>query len=584
MNLLYPQENNFRRLLDLNGLWDFDIDPDDQGEGRGWGKTPDLHRTIAVPGSWNEQFTDLHDYMKAAWYRRTFFARKSDFAGRVFLRLGAACHHCRVWLNGTFLGEYRLGYLPAVFDATAALRDGVNHLVVKVDSVLTGQTLPTTGRDRGHWAGIEIAADYFPYSGLHRDVCLVGVGEDSLVNAKVETTLQGQGARARVRLWLRGQVDAVRLRLLDDGREVAAAEVCVSEQIGEGVLEVAEARLWSPQSPHLYTLRIESLVRGGIVDQYDLPVGLRTIRVNEKQVLLNGQPITLRGFSRHEDFPIVGRGHLDAVMVRDFELLKWIGANTFRTSHYPYDEKQYQLADRLGVLVTGEAPAVSLFCGKHGQDRDSLVNAEVLGLHQQALRDMVARDWNHPSVIAWSVANECNGTTPKALEYFRTITSLARELDPSRLIVHTNWGENFDKSHQFCDVICLNHYDFACKHPGRNMAEVKEALSRRLDAAYEEFKRPIFLSEFGICGIPGMHSLAPLYFTEEGQVDHVFTYLDVAATKDFLVGVQIWLLQDFKAQECNGRPTQNFKGMFDRLRQPKLIAHLLRQRWASQRL
>lgn len=582
MSLLSLQGNEFRSRTNLNGLWSFDIDPNDSGEARGFPVEPLLKRVIGVPGSWNEQFTDLHDYLKTAWYSRQFFCGKLPAGRRAYLRIGAACNHCKAWLNGAFLGEYRIGYLPSVFDATAALRRGQNRVVLKVDSILSDKTLPNSAFDRGHWAGREMAADYFPYCGIHRDVELVMAPEDALENLKVDTSLDGTRATVSVRLWTRGNVAAVETALVDGDRAVATGRAVIARNEGAAKLIVDAPHLWSPDDPHLYTLRVQCTNTGGeTTDQYELPIGIRTVAISGDQLLINGRPITIRGFSRHEDFPIVGKAHLDAVMVRDFELMKWLGANSFRTSHYPYDERQYQMADRLGFLVIGEAPAVSLFFPKKGQNPDDMINAEVTQLHQQAIRDMLARDWNHPSVIAWSMANECNGSTPKTGEYFRDLYRMTKELDPTRLVVHTNCGGYLDASHQWSDLFCLNHYDYACNHPGRNMDEVRAALAKRIQDAHKTFGKPVFLSEFGICGIPGFHSLSPLYFTEEGMIDHVMNYLDVIAKQDCVVGVHIWLLHDFKAQESNGRPTLNFKGMFDRLRQPKLIAHLLKQRWSK---
>lgn len=583
---LFPQENEFRGRVGLDGLWSFEIDPDGAGEREGWPERPPAGRIIGVPGSWNEQFADLHDYHRAGWYSRMFHLAAPPPGRRVYVRLGAACHHAKVWVNGAVAGEYPLGYLPAVFDVTALVRPGANRLVVRVDSILTDSTLPTTGRDRGHWAAYEMAADYFPYSGLHRTVELLLTPADGLTNLKADTVRSGRAVSLQVTAWTQGEVNRLRVALHDGSRSVTDTVICnVRDGQAEAVLPVRRPRLWAPGNPYLYTLCAEALDgRGRVRDRYELEVGLRTVSVTADELLINGTPATLRGFSRHEDFPIIGRGHVDAVMVRDFELMKWIGANSFRTSHYPYDERQYQMADRLGIMVIAEAPAVGLFIPKRGQKPEEMIAPGLLDLHRRALADMVRRDWNHPSVIAWSMANECNGHAPATTAYFRNLYGFVKELDSTRAVVHTNLGgRGFDASHSFSDLVCLNHYDFACAHPGRNMSEVRAALRRRFREARRKFGKPILLSEFGICGIPGFHSLSPLYFTEEGMVDHLFTYLDAVKDLPFVVGAHVWLLQDFKAQEGPGRPTLNFKGVFDRLRQPKLAAHLLRRRWMKTR-
>lgn len=582
MNSLYPQTNEYRKRLGLEGLWDFAIDSEAALEARAYPAHPTPDRLIAVPGSWNEQFTDLHNYLGVAWYSRTVHLDALPAGTRAFLRVAAACNHSKVWLNGQCAGEYRIGFLPGVFDVTDALRAGENLVVIRVDSLLTDSTLPTTGFGRGHWAGYEMAADYFPYAGIHREVELVFVPEASLVNCKTDFALDGDEAEIRVRLWTRGRPAGARLTLLDQGAALAATTAAVADDQGSAVLRVKNPTLWAPGQPYLHTLRIECL--DGLsnpCDRYDLSIGIRTVEVTATELRINGKPVVLRGFSRHEDFPIVGKGHVDAVMVRDFELMKWIGANSFRTSHYPYDERQYQMADRQGVLVIGEAAAVSLFIPKRrNQVPGDLLNDEIEQIHKQMIHDMIVRDWNHPSVIAWSMCNECAGDDERTAEYFHRIYDYTKSLDDTRPAVHTNHRGLLDPSQRWADMVCINHYDFACTHPGHDMQAVRDGLRHRLTNAHEQLNRPVFLSEFGICGIPGFHSLSPQYFTEEGMVDHVMNYLDVARDLPFVIGSHIWLLHDFKAQEGQGRPTQNFKGMFDRLRQPKLIAHLLRQRWS----
>src|SRR5690606_4465867 len=176
------------------------------------------------------------------------------------------------------------------------------------------------------------------------------------------------------------------------------------------------------------------------------PIGIRTIAVDGDRLLLNGEPIKLVGFGRHEDFPVVGKGLLPALIVKDYALMRWMGANSFRTSHYPYSEQMMDLADRLGFLVIDETPAVGLFFYEEGLEKRNR-------LCQQMIREMIARDKNHPSVIMWSVANEPHTSYPEARQaYDRDFTvaehpsrpaavasfkeqiELARSLDPTRPI------------------------------------------------------------------------------------------------------------------------------------------------------
>lgn len=188
-----------------------------------------------------------------------------------------------------------------------------------------------------------------------------------------------------------------------------------------------DATFWSPYNPHLYEMIVKLLSpEGALIDEYTLSVGIRTIEVKDDRLYLNGEPIFLKGFGKHEDFPVIGKGLNLPLIVKDYSLMKWIGANSFRTSHYPYSEEMMNMADREGFLVIDEIPAVGLFFGKGNKRR--------LSLCKQYLSELIVRDKNHPSVIMWSIANEPHSTKPEAKEFFRQLYEHTRKLDPSRLV------------------------------------------------------------------------------------------------------------------------------------------------------
>ena len=161
--------------------------------------------------------------------------------------------------------------------------------------------------------------------------------------------------------------------------------------------------------------RSSSSTTDGVVDRYPLPVGIRTVRVEGTQFLINGEPFSFRGFGMHEDLNVHGRGHDDAAMLHDFSLLAWIGANSFRTSHYPYAEEVLEQADRLGIVVIDETAAVGLNLGVGGgmflggprtTYSDETISAATQQVHRRAIEELIARDKNHPCVVLWSLANE----------------------------------------------------------------------------------------------------------------------------------------------------------------------------------
>ena len=177
---------------------------------------------------------------------------------------------------------------------------------------------------------------------------------------------------------------------LKGGETDIVADLTFADGAAEVLLAVPEAHLWSDKDPYLYdlTVRTEN-------DAYSLKVGIRTIAVTGGKILLNGQPVKLNGFGRHEDFVASGKGLNLPLVVKDYQLMKWVGANAYRTSHYPYSEEEMQMADREGFLIIDEIPAVSL------QMADEANAAERLRMCLQQIGEMIARDKNHPSVVMW---------------------------------------------------------------------------------------------------------------------------------------------------------------------------------------
>jgi beta-glucuronidase len=305
--------------------------------------------------------------------------------------------------------------------------------------------------------------------------------------------------------------------------------------------------------------------------------------------LLNGQPITLTGFGKHEDFPLHGRGVDLPVWIRDYELLKWAGANSYRTSHYPYAEEAMLLADRLGVLVINEIPAVGL----DFEDSDDLTRQR-LAQCQQQIRELIARDKNHPSTIMWCVANEPMGgpllgsgaPVPAAVQagttFFRQLYDEAHRLDGTRPVTLVGVQGGPPEWLGLFDVVCINRYYGWYTHAGQ-LAQGAEALAGELDALHETFGKPIIITEFGADTLPGAHNTPPEMWSEEYQVEFLRGFLDVAAERPFMAGMHIWAFADFKTGQGTMRAAGlNHKGVFTRDRRPKMAAHFLRERWAKQ--
>jgi beta-glucuronidase len=575
--MLYPQSNRFRQLFDLSGFWEIRFDRENAGERLGWNTGFPDGRPIAVPASWNEQFAELRDYLGTVWYQTRFEVPGRIEAHRDFLRFGSVNYLADVWLNGVRLGRHEGGHLPFEFDVTGLLREEDNLLVVCVDGSLAPDRVPPGNvphNPMDRFAELNYpdgSFDFFPYCGIHRPVLLYSTHRAGISDLTIRTDIEGDTGLIHIHIQ-RHEANPVRAHLnLQSDEKSVQAEIKMTAE-GVVVLRVPRPALWAPGSPTLYQLTVELEGEGQRFDRYTLPVGIRTVRVKGDHLLLNGRPVYLRGFGRHEDFPVVGRGLLPALIVKDYALMQWLGANSFRTTHYPYSEQMMDLADRLGFLVIDETPAVGLFFDEPG------LNCR-LQLCRQYMQELIQRDKNHPSVIAWSLANEPHSWRPSAKPFFRDLYDLARSLDATRPITLVSHVGLEEESFEFLDLMCLNRYYGWYTDPG-DLDLACQKLSVELDALYARYRKPIILTEFGADTVAGYHAEQPEMFSEEYQAETLTRYIEVLRTKPFVIGEHVWNLCDFKTGQSVRRVGGlNLKGVFTRDRRPKLAAHRLRELW-----
>lgn len=579
--MLYPQSNPFRQCIDLSGFWDLRFDPDDAGGTAGWEAGFDGGYPCAVPASWNDQFDEWRDYVGQAWYQTKFDLPWgwNDSPRRIHLRFNSVNYMAEVWLNGVRMGQHEGGHLPFAFDVTPHVRSEDNRLVVRVEGRLTPDRVPPGNvpadphdafPNMGYPPG---SFDFFPFCGIHRPVLLSATAPDCISDLTVISEIQRDAGLVRVRLdRVAGDPVTARFTLCGHGAQVSA-ESDAAERV-ETELRVPEVALWAPGAPHLYSLTVDLMRHGETLDRYSIPVGIRTVSVEGDAFLLNGQPIHLRGFGRHEDFPVTGRGLVPAVIVKDYALMRWVGANSFRTTHYPYSEQMMDLADRLGFLVIDETPAVGLFFREEGLERR-------LSLCRRYTQELIERDKNHPSVIMWSLANEPHSNRLAAKPFFRNLYDLAKALDGTRPLTLVSYLGTCEESFEFLDVVCLNRYSGWYSESGQ-IEEGCARLSAELDDIHQRYPKPLMMTEFGADAIAGWHAEPPEMFSEEYQARMLSRYIEVMSSKPFVVGQHVWNLCDFKtAQAVHRVGGMNLKGVFTRDRRPKLAAHRLRELWSE---
>ena len=576
--MLKPQRNQHRELIPLDGYWDFRPDPLGEGEAAGWGAGFVATTQLAVPGSWNEQQTDLESYFGRGWYATTFEVPETWSHRSVRLHVGSAQTRAQVWINEQLVGSHRGGCLPFEFELAGVLRPGErNRLVMEVDASLDPWDLPAAKIEASapegfHQSNPAITYDFFPFGGIARSVQIeLTPTVARLESISTEYTLDLADRRAAVTVQVTAR-HAGGLRVTAVlGDQVASAQL---DDSGAATLSIqlANVRLWDVGQPELYALVVKLSSDTTTVDLYEQCLGFRVVEVTPDAFLLNGRPVFLKGFGKHEDFPLTGRAMPPAAIVRDFDLLRWSHANSFRTSHYPYAEEWYEQADRLGVLIIGESPLVGL-CQR-------LFDApEILDRSLELIRNMIERDRHHPSVIMWSVANEPWIESSAGEAFISRLLAYARALDRSRpitYVAHMDPQRNAP-SHE-CDVVCVNKYFGWYELPG-DIAAGTSSLGRALDEFRAAFGKPVLLAEFGADAIPGLHSLPAVMFSEEFQAEIIEAQYREARRRPWIMGTHVWAFADFKTPQSITRVMRNHKGIFTRDRSPKLAAHALRRLW-----
>jgi beta-glucuronidase len=552
-----------RTTVNLNGGWQAIVDPFENGKsGFFRNEKPrsksdrveysfDASPLLNVPGDWNTQREQLMFYEGPVWYRREFRYRKRANA-RVFVYFGAANYQTTVYLNGEKLGQHEGGFTAFNFESTSLLREGDNFLIVEVNNSRRVDAVPA------------LRFDWWNYGGITRDVLLVEVPAVFIQDYWVQLR---RGSQNEIAGWvqLNGAQSAQKITL--EIPEAGVLERITTDGTGRASFHfTAMVDLWSPAHPKLY-----EVILNDEVDTVHDQIGFRTIEVQGPNILLNGKPIFLRGVSMHEEAPFrEGR----AFSPEDAQtLLGWVkdlGCNFVRFAHYPHNENEIRLADRMGLLVWSEIP---VYWDIDWSNPATLANAEM------QLRDEIARDHNRASVVLWSISNE-TPVKPERLTFLKQLALDGRELDSTRLI--TSAMNHVDRTTsdirtlddplgEALDVLGLNEY--LGWYGGR--PEDADRMQWKLT-----WNKPLIVSEFGGGAPYGRHGDVDEIWTEEYQENLFQHQLGMVERMPNLAGLTPWVLMDFRspARMLPGvQDYHNRKGLISNRGQRKLAFYTLQK-------
>ncbi|MCL1819658.1 MAG: beta-glucuronidase [Oscillospiraceae bacterium] len=592
---LYPVTTSVRRLSDLSGLWNFKFDPDGLGKKEKWTQGLPSPMTMPVPASFADIFTDKksREYTGDFWYEKEIYIPGEWRDMEVGLRFEGAAHRATVYVNGTKAGSHEGGFLPfTVIISKSVAFDAPNLISVQVNNELREDCLPV-GRTAELADGSKMAKgyfDFFNYSGLIRPVKLVALPKKHITDYSLTYSLIDKCAEVNYSVTANHK----------NGFRVSAAIYDESGNLSgeaegkEGSIYISNVRLWEVHNAYLYKFVFKIIDGETVIDEYTDQIGIRTFEIDGHDFLLNGKPIYMKGFGKHEESESSGRGLNPSVLKRDFELMKWIGANSFRTAHYPHSEETLRLADREGIMVVDEVAAVGLMAstlnffdasqGPQTRFFQKETTAKLLERHLQQLKELILRDKNRACVVAWCVANEPETTDDESRPYFETVFAKARALDPQhRPLTFTSLmtaTPDKCKCADLCDFISLNRY-YGWYVFGGNEITAAENIFRQELAGWTGRipDKPFVFSEYGADTASGIHKLPSVMWSEEYQTEYLNMCHRVFDSLPFVRGEQVWAFADFQTGEGIMRVDGNKKGIFTRSRQPKAAAHLLKERW-----
>ncbi|MGY6705386.1 glycoside hydrolase family 2 protein [Roseinatronobacter sp.] len=515
-----------RSAQSLDGDWNFCVDLLDTGlrqkwfsmqpaapetRTEPWDYDPYMGETVRVPANWQMLKEKWYFYEGSAWYTRPL--DHGPRAGRrQILRIGAAQYDCKVFLNGKFLGNHLGGSTPFCVELTDDLRNGRNWLMLCVNNTRTLDRVPMRN------------TDWFNYGGIYRETQLFDLPAAFIRDMGLR--LGADGASIAVDLEIDGADRGdVHLSIPELGVEQA---IPVTNGQASAVIS-AQPELWSPDTPKLYDVH----ARFGD-DTVTDRVGFRTITRRGTEILLNGEPVWLRGISVHEDDLTLGKVTTEDDLRARFQHAKELGCNFLRLAHYPHHERAAQLADELGFMLWQEIPVYWAI---------AFDNPATYADAENQLLELIRRDRNRASVIIWSIGNE-NPDTDARLSFMRALADAARRADGTRLIAaaclinHTR-NRIEDRLAEYLDVIGINEYY------GWYDENITDLIEIGRNSAPD---RPVVISETGADGAIGKGAPETGLFSEAYMTQVYRQQIEILRDLDYVKGMSPWILYDFRVE------------------------------------
>lgn len=492
-------------------------------------------------------------------YQKSLNINEEELEKFIFLEIGAASLVSKVYVNGELAGESSCGFSMYRVFLTPFLKAGENTISITVDNSRNDAVYP-------------LMADFSFYGGLYRDVSLIILEKlhfDLMDNSRDGIYLTQKGvAEDTFELKINGKIISelsetkevkVDFKLINKEDEIVYSKVTdvnVSKEENFELLEtINNIIVWQGiENPYLYKAQIDLVHNGQIYDERVIEIGFRTVEITlDRGVFLNGKSIKLNGVSRHQDFEGIGNALTKEHMELDMSIIKEVGANSVRLSHYQHDDYFYTLCDREGILAWAEIPFISVPTTADKENKNA----------KDQLERLIKQAYNHSSIYCWGVQNEITIAieNEKIYEMVKELATIARELDSSRFITQANIHSVANESplNDITDFVGYNLYY------GWYYKEMKD-LAIRLDEFHNVRPNiPVMVTEYGVDTNPDLHSYSPTVkdYTEEYQLLFQNNALKTFNEREFILGGYVWAMFDFGSEIRNegGKKGRNQKGL-----------------------
>ncbi len=540
------EQHFVREQKELDGMWSYV-------------REDGAEYTLPVPGC-IEQHPELLTYRgKGTYYKKVFIKEKTN----VRLEFKGVSHTADVYFDNEFLIHHYNAY-TGFSGIVESVEPGEHEIKVCVDNSFSEAS------------ALHVPNDYYTYGGIMRPVVMEQIGNVYIKNVHF-TPHKSEGIwNGKIEVEVENVSDKdipVEVRIELAGTEMAEMCRAGARSCGQVTFQVKceNAEEWNTDSPRLYLLHTNLLLDGKIVDDYLDRVGFRTISMTKQRLLINGKPIFLKGFNRHEDYGTIGSAIPLQVMVQDMDLMQETGANAVRTCHYPNDERFLDLCDERGMMVWEENHA-------RGLSLEQMCNPNFDRQCRDCIDEMISQHYNHPAIVVWGILNECDSTSETGREKYKNQYEQMKRLDSSRPTTSATCKHFQDICLDLPDIVSFNMYSGWYQD-----VPVKERHEQEMDwiAQTGGAGKPVIVSEFGAAAMYGYRDRGRCKWSEERQADIIRENLEVYREDERITGVFIWQFADCKVTEeewfFSRARCHNNKGVVDEYRRPKEAFDVVKQ-------